>query len=95
VNVGNLSGFAGKNGSAGEISGIQRVILSEGKPSFQTILDDVCERLQGTMQQGSLRRIQKLEESLRLLEEELNELASCVGLAANMAACPAETLQEG
>jgi hypothetical protein len=88
VNLLNPSGPAGQTGSAGEIPGIQRVILSEGKPSFQTLLDDVCERLQGTRQQGSLRRIQKLEEILGTLEVELNDL-----LAAGMTASPAETIQ--
>jgi ABC-type transporter Mla subunit MlaD len=61
-------------GSAGENYGIQRIILSGGKPSFQSLLDDVCERLQDTRQQGSLRRIQKLEKILNILEEELDEI---------------------
>jgi hypothetical protein len=72
-------------GSAGEIPGIQRIILSGGKPSFQSLLDDVCERLQDTRQQGSLRRIQKLEEILNILEEELDEI---------QAVCQAEIIQE-
>jgi len=42
-----------------------------GKPSFQTLLDEVCERLQDTRLQGSLRRIQKLEGILDALEQEL------------------------
>jgi len=68
-------------GPAGEISGIQRVILSGGKPSFQSLLDDVCQRLQGTMQQGSLRRIQKLEEILNILEEELEGIQAILQTA--------------
>jgi len=42
-----------------------------GKPCFQTLLDEVCERLQDTRLQGSLRRIQKLENTLDDLEREL------------------------
>ncbi|MDR2700980.1 MAG: hypothetical protein LBB72_00950 [Spirochaetaceae bacterium] len=76
-------------GSAGEIPGIQRVILSGGKPSFQSLLDDVCERLQGTRQQGSLRRIHKLEEILNTLEKELGEIQAIF-----LAACQAEAIQE-
>jgi len=77
-------------GPAGEISGIQRVILSGGKPSFQNLLDDVCERLQGTMQQGSLRRIQKLEEILNTLEEELKEIQTILHSVRQT-----ESIQEG
>jgi len=42
-----------------------------GKPAFQTLLDEVCERLKDTRLQGSLRRIQKLEETLNVLQREL------------------------
>ena len=44
--------------------------------SFDTFLDEVCERLQDTRQQGSLKRIRKLEEKLDALDKELDELAS-------------------
>ena len=61
-----------QTGRSEELSGIQRVILSgSGKPSFDTLLDEVCERLQDTRLQGSLRRIQKLEDLLDDLEQEL------------------------
>jgi len=68
-------------GPAGEISGIHRVILSGGKPYFQSLLDDVCQRLQGTIQQGSLRRIQKLEDILNTLEEELEGIQAILHAA--------------
>jgi hypothetical protein len=77
-------------GSAGEPPGIQRVILSGGKPSFQTLLDDVCERLQETRQQCSLRRIQKLEEILNILEEELNKLQG-----SGLEGCLSDGLKDG
>jgi len=78
-----------QSGPSGEIPGIKRVILSGGKPSFQSLLDDVCERLQGTIQQGSLRRIQKLEKILDTLEEELDEIQALFQVA-----CRAKTIQE-
>jgi len=42
--------------------------------SFETILDEICERLHDTRQQGFLKRIRKLEELLDKLEQELEEL---------------------
>jgi len=42
--------------------------------SFETLLDEICERLHDTRQQGSLKRIRKLEELLDKLEQELEEL---------------------
>jgi hypothetical protein len=62
-----------------EFSAIQRLILRGGNssfenPSFNTLLDEVCERLQSASYKGSLRRIQKLEEILAVLEMELEEL---------------------
>jgi len=61
-----------RTGHSEELTSILRVIPSDsGKPSFQTLLDEVCERLQDTKFQGSLRRIQKMEEILDALEQEL------------------------
>jgi len=45
--------------------------------SFETLLDEICERLKDTRQQGSLRRIRRLYGILDTLEQELNELAAC------------------
>jgi hypothetical protein len=42
--------------------------------SFAALLDKTCERLQDTKNQGSLRRIQKLEEILNSLERELDDI---------------------
>jgi len=57
-----------------DLPDIQRLVLpGGGKPSFQTLLDEVCDRLQDARLQGSLRRIQKLEETLNVLERELEE----------------------
>jgi len=46
--------------------------------SFETLLEDICDRLQDTKQQYSLKRIQKMEETLDSLEQELEELAKAV-----------------
>ena len=61
----------GQNGPA-ELS-VQE--LSNQHFSFDTFLDDVCERLSTTRQQGSLKRIRILEEKLDALDKELDELA--------------------
>ena len=50
-------------------------VLSNRRLSFDTLLEDVCERLQDTNQQGSLKKIRKMEETLDELEKELDELA--------------------
>jgi hypothetical protein len=42
--------------------------------SFETLLDETCERLHDTRQQGSLKRIRGLEVLLDELERELEEL---------------------
>ena len=60
----------GQNGSA-ELS---VPVLSNQQLSFETLLEDICERLSDTRQQGSLKRILKLEETLSQLEKELDEL---------------------
>jgi len=62
-----------------EFSAIQRVIPHGETPSFEelsfdALLDEVFERLQNTNYRGSLRRIQKLEEILDVLERELEEI---------------------
>ena len=49
-------------------------VFSDQRLSFEILLEDICERLQDTRQQGSLKRIRKLEEILDLLEQELNKL---------------------
>ena len=53
--------------------------LSNQHFSFDSFLDEVCERLQDTRQQGSLKRIRKLEEILDTLDRELDELACRTG----------------
>lgn len=62
-----------------DFSAIQRIFQSGenpsfGKPSFDALLDEVCERLQSTSYRGSIRRIQKMEETLAVLERELEEI---------------------
>jgi hypothetical protein len=49
-------------------------VLSNQQLSFETLLEDICERLQDTKEQGSLKRIRKMEEVLEELEKELDEL---------------------
>ena len=49
-------------------------VLSNQRLSFETILEDICDRLEDTRQQGSLKRIYKLEEILNALDKELIEL---------------------
>ena len=60
----------GQNGSA-ELSVRE---LENRQLSFDTFLDDVCDRLQDIRQKGSLKRIRKLEERLDALDKELDEL---------------------
>ena len=60
----------GQNGSA-ELS---VPVLSNQQLSFETLLENICERLQDTKLQGSLKRINKLEETLDALEKELDIL---------------------
>ena len=43
-------------------------------PSFETLLDDACGRLEDTRRRISLKRIRKLEAILNGLERELNEI---------------------
>ena len=49
-------------------------VLSSQQLSFETLLEDICERLQDAKEQGSLKRIRKMEEVLEELEKELDEL---------------------
>jgi len=44
--------------------------------SFETLLDEICERLHDTRQQGFLKRIRRLEVLLDELEQELDELSA-------------------
>ncbi|MDR2663202.1 MAG: hypothetical protein LBC31_09425 [Treponema sp.] len=68
-----------QNGQAGDpaLTGPARepdsqVPPSPGGFSFETMLDEICERLQDTRYQYSLRRIRKMEEALDDLERELD-----------------------
>jgi hypothetical protein len=45
---------------------------SGGRLSFESMLDEICGRLQDTQHQHSLRRIQKMEDALDDLERELD-----------------------
>ena len=49
-------------------------VITNQHLSFETLLEGICERLQDTRQQGSLKRIQKMEETLDELEKELDEI---------------------
>ena len=53
-------------------SSVQMYINQE--TSFETLIDEVCERLQDTRQQGYLKRIRKLNETLDELAIELDQL---------------------
>ena len=55
-------------------------VLSSQQLSFESLLDNICERLKETKQQGSLKKIHKLEETLDELEKELNEIQELVSL---------------
>jgi NADH:ubiquinone oxidoreductase subunit D len=43
-------------------------------PSFEAVLDKTCERLQDTKIRYSIRRIQEMEQSLDILEQELEAI---------------------
>ena len=58
-------------------------VISSQILSFENILEDICERLQDTRQQGSLKKIQKLETALDELEKELNEIQGQVACQIN------------
>ena len=55
-------------------------VLSNQQLSFEILLEDICERLQDTRQQGSLKRIRKMEETLDELEKELEELEELLSM---------------
>ena len=57
-------------------AGISVQVLSNQFPSFETLLEDICGRLEDSKQQFSLKRLRKLEETLELIEQELEELTS-------------------
>ena len=44
------------------------------RPSFETMLDEVCERLEDTCYSGYIKRINKLEKTLDLLNQELEDI---------------------
>ncbi|MCL1815697.1 MAG: hypothetical protein FWG27_07770 [Treponema sp.] len=50
-------------------------VFSNRQLSFDILLDEICERLQDTRQQGSIKRIRKLETILDMLDQELEMLA--------------------
>jgi NADH:ubiquinone oxidoreductase subunit D len=43
-------------------------------PSFEAVLDKTCDRLQDTKIRYSIRRIQEMERSLDILEQELEAI---------------------
>ena len=44
--------------------------------TFETILDEVCERLEGKCREGYFKRILKMEQTLDILNQELNEFVA-------------------
>ena len=72
--------IAEQNGHAGHAE-LSVPVISNQNLSFETLLEDICERLQDTKQQGSLKRISKLEKTLDELEKELNELEELVSIS--------------
>jgi hypothetical protein len=50
------------------------LLVSDDQPAFEALLDRICDRLQDTKQQGSLKRLQKMEEILDSLERELDAI---------------------
>jgi hypothetical protein len=65
------SGQGGQPGPAGLFG--SPLLVSE-TPSFEVLLDEICERLQDTRTGNSLKRIKKMEEILDSLERELDEI---------------------
>jgi hypothetical protein len=58
-------------------------VISSQLLSFENILDNICERLTDTKQQGSLKKIHKLEETLNDLEKEINEILELIPVPPN------------
>ncbi|MDR2073492.1 MAG: hypothetical protein LBP60_08690 [Spirochaetaceae bacterium] len=58
------------------------LLVSEGQLSFELLLDGICERLHDTQTHFSLKRIQKLEDTLDSLERELDEILGDLKTAA-------------
>jgi hypothetical protein len=52
----------------------ERAAILEDNSSFETILDETCDRLWDKQIQYSMRRIRRLEDALDTLEEELDLL---------------------
>jgi hypothetical protein len=48
--------------------------VSNAEASFGVILDETCVRLEGSRNRGALKRIRKMEEVLRNLEDELDAI---------------------
>jgi hypothetical protein len=71
-------------------------LLSDTETSFASILDETCSRLEDSRNRGALKRIRKMEELLRNIEDELDAVLcpSCeaaVPAGAPRSAAPAET----
>ena len=70
--------------------------LSDMETSFASILDETCGRLEDSRNRGALKRIRKMEELLRNIEDELDAVLrpSCeaaVPAGAPRSVVPAET----
>ncbi|MDR2211382.1 MAG: hypothetical protein LBO65_07985 [Spirochaetaceae bacterium] len=63
-------------------TGPGNVLVSEEELSFELLLDDICRRLHETRTHFSLKRIQKLEDTLDSLERELEGILGVWGRAA-------------
>ncbi|MDR2314539.1 MAG: hypothetical protein LBE02_08415 [Spirochaetaceae bacterium] len=50
------------------------LLVSEEQLSFELLLDGICERLHDTQTHFSLKRIQKLEDTLNSIERELEDI---------------------
>jgi hypothetical protein len=55
------------------ISGKDTVTVPDNR-SFETVLDDICDRLWDRKVRYSIRRLQEMDAVLAVLERELNEL---------------------
>jgi hypothetical protein len=62
--------------------------LSDTETSFTSILDETCGRLEDSRNRGALKRIRKMEELLRDIEDELDAVLRSPGEAAVPAGTP-------
>lgn len=51
-------------------------LLSDAEVSFTTILDETCGRLENSRNRGALKRIRKMEEVLRDIEDDIDAMLS-------------------